>query len=165
MTRVLTIIFLASLCFSSAFAQTSTQKTPTTPKQRANWVKMSHKLEKEPEMPSTQTDAELAALEILGASDFHVIVCPKLFQDLNIRGYKYQNAITALYLLGAATYQVETGKTDSTDTTLYAVHSVLKGYAVIVQQDPKAKNPLLDSIATMDVSGKLLAFLENEPCQ
>jgi hypothetical protein len=68
-------------------------------------------------------------------------------------------------MLGSTTYQVETGKTDPEGTNLYAIHSVLKGYAAILRENPKSTDKKLDELAKLDAKNKLADYIAKKNCK
>ncbi len=139
-------------------------QNPTPTDEHKHWAEVTHKYETAPLDDDADHDATLTVANI-AVSDFRVKVCPELLQDFSDSRYTYRQQIRRLYLLGAATYQVESGKTDSQGTSLYALHSVLKGYAAILRQEPDAKDKTLSDLASMDAKNKLADYIARKNCQ
>ncbi len=155
------LLAASMLCISTtSFAQDSKTSTPA---ERAHWVEVLHKLEVNPDDQPTILDAEGVVKRLIEVSDFHLSLCD-VFGELP-KDYGRKEPISQLFLLGLAGYQVETGKSDSDGANLYALHSVLKGYAVILQHDPKAKNKKLDELAKQGAEGKLPALISKKGCK
>ncbi|HZL29144.1 MAG TPA: hypothetical protein VFC39_21640, partial [Acidobacteriaceae bacterium] len=110
-------------------------------------------------------DAALVVSDIAVSSDFHVAMCEAIYNDFNDSQYHNHAPIRLLYMLGAATYQVESGKTDQQDTNLYALHSVLKGYAAILRAKPTAHDKELDELAKLDAKNKLADYIAKKNCK
>jgi hypothetical protein len=129
------------------------------------WTALSHKLEADPLNPALNKDAELAVQELSTSSDFHTPLCNSFFSFFNkltASGYPYQAQIYRLYILGSATYRIETGKTDPYGTNLYAFTSVLKGYSTILAHDPVSRDKVMDSLLVTDLKGKLPDLLKKD---
>jgi hypothetical protein len=155
--KYLSLISLAAIFLTLTIsAQTDEHK---------HWADVTHKLEAAPLDDDANHDAGVVVGEIATSPDFHVTMCAELYNDFNTSKYDHHAQIRWLYMLGAATYQVETGKTDVPGTTLYALHSVLKGYAAILKQDPTAKDKVLDDLAKQDSKSKLPEFIEKKNCK
>jgi hypothetical protein len=97
---------------------------------------------------------------IIIVEDFHVSVC--YVTDLHEKDYKNVRPVSGLMFLGVAAYQIENGDTDKNAATLYALHSVLKGYANILSQDPQAKDKKLDELAKLNAEGKLPKLIQKK---
>jgi hypothetical protein len=122
------------------------------------WTAISHRLEANPLDPQLNRDAEVAVQEVSASPDFHTPLCSSFFNffsKLSATGYPYQAQIYRLYLLGSATYRIETGKTDPYGTNTYAFTSVLKGYTSIINKDPNARDKTMDGLLLIDLKGKL----------
>ena len=117
------------------------------------------------EGPLAAHDAALAVSDIAISNTFHVVMCEAFYTDFNESEYHYHAPIRLLYMLGAATYQVESGKLDPEGTNLYALHSVLKGYAAILRQEPKDHDKTLDEYAKLDAKGKLPELIAKKNCK
>ncbi len=156
----------SAFVLAAAIATSSlvTAQTTSTHEQRAHWAEVTHKFESSPLGADAARDAEIVVKQITEVSDFHAVHCASFFKELNDSPYEYHAPILLLYILGGATYQVESGKTDSEGTNLYAFHSVLKGYAAILREHPAAKDEKLDELAKMDAQGKLPYMIEKKGC-
>jgi hypothetical protein len=129
------------------------------------WTAISHKLEVTPLDPQLNRDAEVAIQELSASPDFHTPLCSSFFtffNHLSATGYPYQAQIYRLYILGSATYRIETGKTDAYGTNLYAFTSVLKGYSAILAKDPSRRDKTMDDLLITDLAGKLPARLKKD---
>ncbi len=129
------------------------------------WTAISHKLEADPLDPQLNRDAEVAVQEVSTSPDFHTPLCSSFFNffsKLSTTGYPYQAQIYRLYLLGSATYRIETGKTDPYGTNTYAFTSVLKGYTAIIAKDPNAHVKTMDDLLMTDLKGKLPDMLKKD---
>src|SRR5947209_2091773 len=144
--RSITFALFLTVC-SVAFTQDS--KTPI-PDERKHWVEVTHKFETAPLDEDAFHDARFAVAEIASSHDFHAVLCEGFYTEFNESTYAYHAQVRVLYMLGAAAYQIETGKTDSEGTNLYALHSVLKGYAAILREQPKSTDKKLDQLAKAD---------------
>jgi hypothetical protein len=149
---------LALLLATTLHAQTATDD-------QKHWAEITHKLEAAPLDEDTIHDARFAVAEIAASHDFRIPVCFEIYNDFGSSKYEYHDQIRYLYLLGGATYRIETGKTDPEGTNLYALHSVLKGYAAILKDDPKATDKTLDSLAKSDAKGKLPDLIAKKACK
>jgi hypothetical protein len=151
--RFLFLIGTATLWSSLANAQAGSaeQNFPA-------WTAISHKLEKTPLDPQVNRDAEVAIQELSASPDFHTPLCSSFFtffNHLTATGYPYQAQIYRLYILGSATYRIETGKTDAYGTNLYAFTSVLKGYSALLDRDRSKRDKTMDDLLITDLAGKL----------
>jgi hypothetical protein len=129
------------------------------------WTGISQKLEADPLNPAINKDAEMAVQELAASSDFHTPLCNSFFSFFNkltTTGYPYQAQIYRLYILGSATYHIQTGKTDPYGTNLYAFTSVLKGYSTILSRDPVSRDKVMDSLLVTDLKGKLPDLLKKD---
>ena len=151
---------LAIVISTSALAQDT---KPTTPEERTHWVEVLHKLEAQPSDQSTISEAERVVKRLIEAPDFHMTICP-VITELPPK-YAQKEAVLQLFMIGLAGYQVETGKTDNEGANLYALHSVLKGYAVLVQQNARATDKKLDELAKLDADGKLPELIKKKGCK
>jgi hypothetical protein len=147
---------------SASLAPLRAQDT-STPEERAHWVETLHTLEAEPTNPAHISAAEAVFKRLIEVKDFHMTICP-VITELP-KKYSEIQPITQLFTLGLAAYQVETGKTDNAGANLYALHSVLKGYAVILQSDPKARDKKLDELAKLDAAGGLPELIASKDCK
>jgi hypothetical protein len=154
----LAIIFFLAL-------RASAQAPPTPTPEHKHWAEITHKFETAPLDDDASHDAGLIVSEIAISSDFHVAGCQEFYAEFGESKYDYHHQIRWLYMLGAATYQVETGKLDPEGTNLYALHSVLKGYAAILRQEPTAKDKTLEEYAKMDAKGKLPELIAKKNCK
>jgi hypothetical protein len=141
------------------------QAPPTPTPQHKHWAEITHKFETAPLDDDAAHDAGVIVGEIAVSTDFHVAICQELYADFGESKYDYHHQIRWLYMLGAATYQVESGKTDAEGTNLYALHSVLKGYAAILRQEPTAKDKTLEELAKLDAKSKLAEFIAKKNCR
>ncbi len=161
------LLRLLPLCTLS-IALTATagaQSTPTSEANYPSWAAISHKLEADPLDPQLNRDAEIAVQEVSTSPDFHTPLCSSFFNffsKLSTTGYPYQAQIYRLYLLGSATYRIETGRTDPYGTNTYAFTSVLKGYSVIIAKDPNARVKTMDDLLLTDLKGKLPDMLKKD---
>ena len=153
------LILIATL-FTAALPQ-----TPTPTPEHKHWADITHKFETAPLDEEAAHDAALVVSDIAVSNDFHVVMCEAFYNDFNNSDYHYHAPIRLLYMLGAATYQVESGKTDQQGTNLYALHSVLKGYAAILRAKPTAHDKELDELAKLDAKNKLAAFIAKKNCK
>jgi hypothetical protein len=158
--RFASFVFTAIVC-SSAFAQDA--KSPSTTEERHHWAEVLHKLEAQPADSATISEAGHIIIRLIEVPDFTVKMC-SVMTELP-ESYKPRQAILQLYMLGLAGYQIETGKSDAKGSNLYALHSVLKGYAVISQQDSQAKEPSLDELVKLDSEGKLPDLVKRKNCK
>lgn len=139
-------------------------QTPTTPEHK-HWADVNHKFETDPLGEDAAHDAALVVSDIAISNDFHVTMCEALYSDFNESDYHYHAPIRLLYMLGAATYQVESGKIDQEGTNLYALHTVLKGYAAILREKPDAHDKKLDELAKLDAKNKLNDYIAKKNCK
>lgn len=152
---------LAALATAGSFAQ---QLAPPNDNFK-QWTAISHKLETTPFDPQLNRDAEVAVHEISQSPDFHTPLCSSFFtffNKLTADGYPYQAQVYRLYTLGSATYRIETGKTDSYGTNLYAFDSILKAYQAMVQKEPNARNRTLEDLYITALKGKLPDYLKKD---
>ena len=140
-------------------------QTPSTTDQHKHWAEVTHKFETAPLDEDAAHDAGLVVSEIAVSSDFHVTMCKDIYNDFNESDYRFHAQVRWLYMLGAATYQVESGKTAQPDTNLYAIHSVLKGYAAILREKPTATDKKLDELAKLDAKNKLADYIAKKNCK
>jgi hypothetical protein len=154
----LRLIILATTLF--AFIQ-----TPPISDQHKHWAEVTHKFETAPLDEDAAHDAAVTVSEIAISNDFHVRMCEALYNDFNESDYYHHSQIRLLYMLGSTTYQVETGKTDPEGTNLYAIHSVLKGYAAILRENPKSTDKKLDELAKLDAKNKLADYIAKKNCK
>jgi hypothetical protein len=154
-------VLIAAILLAPLFA--SAQTAPTAD-DRKHWADVTHKLEATPLDEDAISAARLAVAEIAVSHDFHVALCQDFYLTFNESQYVYHAQIRYLFMLGAATYQIETGKTDADGTNLYALRSVLKGYAAILKDNPKTTDKLLDDIAKQEARGKLPELIQKKGC-
>jgi hypothetical protein len=159
----LRFIALATATFSMPLLVSAQE--PSTPEQHKHWAEVTHKFETAPLDDDAKQDAGVVVGEIAVSNDFHVVMCSELYNDFNTSKYEHHAEIRWLYMLGAATYQVETGKTDPEGTNLYALHSVLKGYAAILREHPTAKDKTLEEFAKLDAKNKLAELIAKKNCK
>jgi hypothetical protein len=153
------------LILAAALLQTALPQNPTPTPQHKHWADVTHKFETDPLDEDAAHDAALVVSDIAVSSDFHVVMCEAFYNEFNDSQYHYHAPIRLLYMLGAATYQVESGKTDQQDTNLYALHSVLKGYAAILRAKPTAHDKELDELAKLDAKNKLDDYVAKKNCK
>lgn len=132
--------------------------------QQRRWAEVTHKFESAPLDKAAALDAADAVEQMRDAQGFEVRTCQNLVNELKGSAYKYRMEVLRLYVLGAATYQIESHKTDSEGTNLYALHSILKGYAAILRQEPGATDKRLDDFAALDANGQLPHLIERRGC-
>jgi hypothetical protein len=154
-------ILLALLLATTLAAQAPPTPTP----EHKHWAEVTHKFETAPLDDDAKQDAGVIVGEIAVSNDFHVVLCQDFYNDFNESKYEYHAQIRWLYMLGAATYQVETGKLDPEGTNLYALHGVLKGYAAILREHPAAKDKTLDEFAKLDAKNKLAELIAKKNCK
>lgn len=152
--------------FSLLTVQKHADKRPVVVEnaQQSRWAEVTHKFESAPLDKAAALDAADAVDQMRDASGFQVRTCQALVNELRSSAYKYHMEVLRLYVLGAATYQIESHKTDSEGTNLYALHSVLKGYAAILRQEPSATDKRLDDFAALDANGELPHLIERRGC-
>jgi hypothetical protein len=155
---------LLAAALITATLPTLAQDTSTADEHK-HWVEVTHKFETAPLDDDALHDARFTVAEIASSHDFHAVLCEAFYTDFNESKYVYHAQIRLLYLLGAAAYQIETGKTDSEGTNLYALHSVLKGYAAILREQPKETDKKLDELAKSDAAGKLSDLIKKKGCK
>ncbi len=158
-------IFSCLLITSLAAATAAAQQVALSTENFKQWTTISHKLEATPLDPQLNRDAEVAVHEISQSADFHTPLCTSFFSFFNkltSDGYPYQAQVYRLYTLGSATYRIETGKTDSYGTNLYAFDSILKGYQSMLQKDPNARNHTLEELYVTALKGKLPDYLKKD---
>lgn len=155
---ILLTLLLASLATAA--------QTPATPSlEHKHWADVTHKFETDPLDEDAAHDAALVVSDIAISNDFHVVMCGTLYTEFNESTYHYHAPVRLLYMLGAVTYQVESGKLDSETTNLYALHSVLKGYAAILREKPDAHDKQLDELARLDAKNKLADYIAKKNCK
>jgi hypothetical protein len=141
------------------------QRLPLASDNFKEWATISHKLEVHPLDVDLNKQAEIAVHEISQSADFHTPLCTSFFTFFNKLtgdGYIYQAQVYRLYTLGSATYRIETGKTDSYGTNLYAFDSILKGYTAMLQKDPSARQRTLEELYITALKGKLPEYLKKD---
>ena len=143
----------------------TTLHAQTTDDDRKHWAEVTHKFETAPLDDDTRRDARFAVAEIATSKDFHPVLCKTFYEDFDTSKYEHHAEIRLLYLLGVSTYQIETTKTDQEGTNLYALHTVLKGYAAILKDEPKSKDKLLDELANADAKNKLPDLIAKKGCK
>jgi hypothetical protein len=156
------LVSLVSSAFGPAIAQ---HPAPASEANYPVWTALSHRLEGDPLNPTYNKDAEMAVQELSASSDFHTPLCNSFFSFFNkltTTAYPYQAQVYRLYILGSATYHIETGKTDPYGTNLYAFTSVLKGYSTILSRDPVSRDKVMDSLLVTDLKGKLPDLLKKD---
>lgn len=159
-------LFVLSAAFLVLLPQKNSNAHPAPPGDalQQRWVEVLHKFESAPLDKSAALDAADAMDQMLDAPKFKVRTCQALVNELKGSAYKYHMEVLRLYVLGAAAYQIESQKTDNESTNLYALHSVLKGYAAILRQEPGATDARLDDIAVLDANGQLPHLVERRGC-
>lgn len=152
--------------FSLLAVQKPSDKHPMVQEdaQQRRWAEVTHKFESAPLDKSAALDAADAVDQIRDAPGFQVMTCQALVNELRGSAYKYHMEVLRLYVLGAATYQIESHKMDAESTNLYALHSVLKGYGAILRQEPGATDKRLDDFAALDANGQLPHLIERRGC-
>jgi hypothetical protein len=157
--------FVCLLFLVSASTFVAAQQLPLASDNFKQWAAISHKLETTPFDSQINRDAEVAVHEISQSPDFHTPLCSSFFSFFNkltADGYPYQAQVYRLYTLGSATYRIETGKTDSYGTNLYAFDSILKGYQAMVQKEPNARTRTLEELYVTALKGKLPDYLKKD---
>jgi hypothetical protein len=158
-------LLLSAFALFTAATAAAQHPQPASEANYPVWTVLSHKLEGDPLSPALNKDAEMAVQELSASSDFHTPLCNSFFSFFNkltTTGYPYQAQIYRLYILGSATYHIETGKTDPYGTNLYAFTSVLKGYSTILSHDPVSRDKVMDSLLVTDLKGKLPDLLKKD---
>jgi len=155
---LLTILLSTSLAIAA-------QTPPIPSAEHKHWADVTHKFETAPLDEDATHDASLVVSDIAISNDFHVVMCRPIYTDFHESEYHYHEPIRLLYMLGAATYQVESGKVDPEGTNLYALHSVLKGYAAILREKPTAHDKKLDELAKLDEKNKLTDYIARKNCK
>lgn len=145
------------LCCLIAFAQRAAAQDTSTPKERKQWVEITHHLESAPLDESVNKQGEGAFKRLSDVHDVHVLLCPALLSEFNGMKYAYSHAITRQYMLASGAFQIENPDKagDANATNLAAVESVLKTYQSILQQKPDAKAKALDDLLKKQSQGKL----------
>ena len=145
-------ILLTLLLTATLAAQTSPTPPPPHPHPRPKTLGRSHpQIRNRPPRRRRHTRRRVYRLATSPSPPTSTSPSARSFYtDFNESNTSYHAEIRWLYMLGAATYQVETGKTDPEGTNLYALHSVLKGYAAILRQKPDAHDKKLDEYAKLD---------------
>jgi hypothetical protein len=157
--RILTCLVLPISITQSAFSQAT-----STPKERAQWVEVTHKLESSPLDENVNKDGERALSRLSDVHDIHVPLCPALLGEFNDAKYKYRHEITRQYMLASGVFVIENPDkaSDTRAMNLAAMGSVLKVYSVILQQKRDAKWEPLDDLLTKQTQGKLEDGLPKE---
>ncbi len=158
-------IFACGLIATLTTATVAAQQITLPAENFKQWASISHKMEVTPLDPQLNRDAEVAVHEISQSADFHTPLCTSFFtffNKLTADGYPYQAQVYRLYTLGSATYRIETGKTDSYGTNLYAFDSILKGYQTMVQKEPNARNHTIEDLYITALKGKLPDYLKKD---
>lgn len=159
MRRVLSTLIV----FATFLVPALTAQTTSTPEEHAHWLDVLHKLQAEPLAPANVSEGEHVFKRLVEVTDFHMTICP-IISELPQK-YSHAQPIMQLFTIGLAGYQLETGKTDSEGSNLYALHSVLKGYASILAADPKAHDKKLDDLVKLDADGKLPDLVRKKGCK
>lgn len=159
-------LLVLSCAFLLLVPQKPSDKHPVNQEdvQQRRWAEAAHKFESSPLDKAAALDAADAVDQIRDSSTFQVHTCQALVNELRESAYKYHMEILRLYVLGAAAYQIESHKIDPESTNLYALHSVLKGYAAILRQEPAATDKRLDDFAALDANGELPHLIERRGC-
>ncbi len=150
------LTLLLSLLSAAVVPKASAQGTSTL-EERARWVEITHKLERNPLDESANKDGEWALNRLSDAHDIHVPLCPALLVEFNDAKYKYRHEIARQYMLASGAFLIEnpTKAGDTHAMNVAAVESVLKVYSAILQQKSDAKWKPLDDLVKKQSQGKL----------
>lgn len=162
MKRPRLVACLAMLLIAAPCVAQDGKSSP--PEERAHWVEVLHQLEVKPLDPGLRVEAEKVFKRLVAVSDFHIVLCDVL-SEVGEMSYKDHEPVIQLFALGLAAYQIETGRADNAGANLYALHSVLKGYAAILVIDPQATDKRLNHLVKVDGEGKLPELIKKKGCK
>lgn len=146
-----------AFCLCVIMPQKAAAQATSTPEERAQWVKITHRLESSPLDEAANRDAESALNQLSSVHDIHVPLCPGLLGQFNDARYKYHHEITRQYMLASGAFIVENPDKagDTNAINLAAVESVLKVYRGILQKRPDAKWKPLQDLLREQSQGRL----------
>jgi len=148
-------------CLAAVFKGTS--QAPPAPEDAKRIIEISHKLENDPFDEKLILERKWAVKWLLETSSIHAKICTKVLPDFYTSKYQYSPEITSQLILSSGAFILENpGKSDDeVGFHLAGVEGVLKVYASILRDNPKASSKPLENIRRQQSEGKLIELVQS----
>ena len=146
----------------AAGGQITSARGPSTPEERTRAVAIAHKLEAAPLDESLVPEREWVLRWLIEVPDVHVKLCPGVLGKGFLRTkYKYSSNLVAQLTLSTAAFILEHPDKAGDDLSAYTAgaEGVLKAYAAILREKPKAKWKDLDEPLAKQGQGQLADYV------
>src|SRR5271157_708594 len=148
----------------AAAAQQGQGRGPSTAEERARFVEVTHKLEKNPLDPGLNSDRDWALRWLVEVPDVHAELCSSVLGGfLKEKKYPYGGEITRQLTFSGAAFTIENPDkaADRLAQFVAGVEGALRAYNAILQQKPDAKSKSLEEVLQKQSQGKLLEFVRD----
>ena len=159
----LTAVFALSLCPSA-----NAERGPSTPEERARFVRISRSIEQDPLNETLRSEREWALRWLIEIPDISVTVCSGPLTKLLDTKKNYSAELFGHSLFASATFIIENPDQGNDPNVVYAagVEGVLRMYERILAQKPKARHRILDELLQKRDRGELANHIrELSPCK
>lgn len=139
-----------------------TAHAQTSPEDRARFVSVTRKLEEAPLQADIRADRAWALNWLAEAPDVSVIVCESSLGGLD-SDYQYAGEIMLQYMFAMAVLVIERPETvtDQNAQQAAGVAGALRAYRAILDSEPGAKSPILDSMLEIEAQGGLPEYIRS----
>jgi hypothetical protein len=129
--------------------------SPSTAEERSRIVAIAPKIQANPLDKSLLPEAEQLMIVLIKVPDIHVSVCGASLPWFGQKKYKYGGDLMRVAMLNQGAYAIQHPQEpgDSYGQQLAALTSVLRGYEVLVKQDPSARVKYMDEALAAEKTG------------
>jgi len=159
--RIVVAIAIAGMVLTAA-AQQGQGRGPSTAEERARFVEITHKLEKNPLDVGLNGDRDWALRWLIEVPDVHAELCTNVLGGfLKEKKYPYSGEIVRQLTFSGAAFTIENPDkaTDRPAQFEAGVEGALKAYSAIVQLKPEAKSKSLEELLQKQGQGTLQDFV------
>jgi hypothetical protein len=146
----------------SGAAQNTPARGPSTPEERAREVAITRKLEAAPLDNSLSAEREWALKWLIQIPDITVGLCTSVMgKDFLKTKYKYSSNLLVQFTLSSAAFIIEHPDQAGDKVAIYTAgeEGLLKAYAAILKDNPKAKWKALDEPVEKQGQGRLAEYV------
>ena len=161
--KKLTIIFallIVGLTAQITFAQSQKEKD------RLTFINNAKLLEKMPFDKNAASAREWGFKWVADTDEVSVVLCSDTMKLIPEKKNKFKSELLMQFTFGMAVFKLENPdqKNDENAAQLAGLESMLKTYAVMVAENPKAKSPGMDELVEKRDKGELKAMVEAANC-
>jgi hypothetical protein len=157
--RIAVAVAVAGMVLTAAAQQ---GRGPSTAEERARFVEITHKLEKNPLDAGLNDDRDWALRWLIEVPDVHAELCTNVLGTfLKEKKYPYGGEIVRQLTFSGAAFTIENPDKAADRLAQFeaGVEGALKAYSAIVQQKPEAKSKSLEELLQKQSEGKLQDFV------